>query len=631
MTFQPLSRVPRLDGLALALLFVGVPLVLFPRMNEVFLLDKALVGCVALVLLLAGMGREGAARLSATPLFRLAAAYLVWMLGASLFTATAPGEVLPAAIPLLLFLGALSTAILSSTGERRKAQAFLKVGAWGVGLLGLGQAFGVDLGISWTATFDGRVFSTLGNPNYLAGYLSLLLPLSLVWVLEASTPGVRWANGALFVLLSSVFVLAAVRGAALALCFGVAAASLLALTRAEGRAWAKSRWRWIAAALAVGLLLGGLVMARQGGWDSFSLQGETARQRLETWGVAWRMVKDRPWVGAGLGQFKVLVPAYQWRGAPRDDAGAVTAPYTLTDHVHNEFLQVGVEGGAVGLLFFLAFWGFVFVSLARSGPWDPQVWARAAALAAVLGLSCSNFPLQLAPVAILAGWMAGLCGGRREDAAGWTPLGRVGWGTGAVLFVGMLWGAGSVALSVAQRDTVGETRLGSDQAAARYAGRLLAMPLPGYRALRSAGDALSQSGSMDSARSLEAYERSLRANPMDPETYLGVATLLYRAGRLDESFARAGEGIALAPNLHGLWFVRGSAAFQMGRPAEAEEAFARASRLGPSHFETWLNLGVARVAQGKKATAKEAWEMALSLKPGDPQATQYLGSVGKGR
>lgn len=623
------------DGIALAVLFAVVPLAFFPRMNDVFVLDKAYLAIAALVFLVAGFGLETRRRLWISPIFKWASVFLGWMLLSSLCTARAPGEILAGSTHLWIFVGALAVALASGPGLHRKAHFFLKAGSWCVGLLGLAQALGLDFGIDWTAKFDNRVFSTFGNPNYLAGYLAVLWPIACVDFLKAVGLRAKVWEAAHLALLTAVFALAAVRGAFLGLGVGLALMAVYGVVRPEGRAlfrrYLKVGWALILVlAIAVAAL-----MARQGGWDSFSLSGETAHQRLETWRVTEKMIQDHPWVGVGLGNFKVQYPSYQWRTQKADPILGVTAPYTVTDHAHNEFLQVMAEGGLPGLVLFLCLWGFALWKLFRRGASGPEGifnWEVAAALGvcgSALGFSFSNFPLQLAPVALIAGWTLASAETRERSHRPPEALGRLtGWSL-AVLGLFLIVITASVTGSVAYRDTVGEAGLENMEPATRYADRLMALSPDRYRVYYESGQAFSQAGSAYIVRMGEAFDQAIRCNPIDPEIRLGKATQLFRTGQFDKALEQADKGLALAPNLHGLQFVRGSALFQLKRYRESEAAFTQASRLLPTDFDTWLNLGVAQVLQGEKTEATQSWAQALVLRPRDVRVIDYLESLEK--
>jgi O-antigen ligase len=89
-------------------------------------------------------------------------------------------------------------------------------------------------------------------------------------------------------------------------------------------------------------------------------------QRLALASVSWRVVKDRPLVGHGLGtwraEFATRVPP-QWQFA----IGRHTSP-------HNEYLHIAAQLGVVAVLIYVGIWLTVFRMgvrqlRARASPW----------------------------------------------------------------------------------------------------------------------------------------------------------------------------------------------------------------------------------------------------------------------
>jgi len=100
--------------------------------------------------------------------------------------------------------------------------------------------------------------------------------------------------------------------------------------------------------LAAVLLAGGMGLAHAAGAlgeraKSASAPG-VASDRVAMWQASLEMVRDRPWLGSGLGTFGLMYPLYQ---LPEDSAPG--QPFA-----HNIFLNVAAEGGVLGLAAFVA-------------------------------------------------------------------------------------------------------------------------------------------------------------------------------------------------------------------------------------------------------------------------------------
>lgn len=86
-----------------------------------------------------------------------------------------------------MYLGLLIFTIILSSSPREEQKKYLGISLVSGGIVclyALFQKIGLDpLSSAYTSRLDvTRIFSTLGNPNYLAGYSLMLIPLSLKFV-----------------------------------------------------------------------------------------------------------------------------------------------------------------------------------------------------------------------------------------------------------------------------------------------------------------------------------------------------------------------------------------------------------------------------------------------------------------
>jgi putative inorganic carbon (hco3(-)) transporter len=247
-----------------------------------------------------------------------------------------------------------------------------------------------------------RIYSTLENPNLLAGYLLPVLPLALVALL--SWPGRARKLFALtaLVLGISALVLTYSRGAWMGLVAEAAVILLLLAVRAT-RAW-PLLWRRLLPLL---LLLGGaallvilvtqveplrvrvmsLVAGRQDSSNNF---------RINVWLAALDMVQARPWLGIGPGNdaFNQIYPLFQ---QPKFNA---LSAYSIP-------LELAVEAGIPGLL---AGIGLLLASLrSATSLWRSDSCFSLPALAAIaviVGLTVQGLTdtIFFRPEVQLSGW-----------------------------------------------------------------------------------------------------------------------------------------------------------------------------------------------------------------------------------
>lgn len=109
------------------------------------------------------------------------------------------------------------------------------------------------------------------------------------------------------------------------------------------------------------------------------------------------MVRQHPVIGFGLGSFATVYPAFDH----------LNSPYTV-NHVHNDYLEIAAESGAVGLLLWLVTLGFCIPSVLKT-PW-------ALGTLAILLHGFTDFPLYRLPVVALAALLFAAANARNASA-----------------------------------------------------------------------------------------------------------------------------------------------------------------------------------------------------------------------
>ena len=202
---------------------------------------------------------------------------------------------------------------------------------------------------------SGDVFGTFMIANGLAGYLIILLPAAFAAAL------VLWrehkATGVVvgLVAIAALVVLGMTRSKGGML-------SLAAVVVAAGVWFVFRRIRGVMAVAALLLMIAVTYFAQTSTDEAalarrnrFSL-GDSAEVRVEYWKGTLGIIKKRPWLGVGPGNFKDHYLAHR------------TPEGSETDYAHNDTLEVAAEMGLVGLLIYLAIWVTWFAELRRSPP-----------------------------------------------------------------------------------------------------------------------------------------------------------------------------------------------------------------------------------------------------------------------
>lgn len=212
--------------------------------------------------------------------------------------------------------------------------------------------FGVDISdMKWV---DGeafpelrkRVFSTLENPNILAGYLDVMICLALGVFAKITGHTRKIIFIVAIAMLTACLAMTYSRGAFLTLAIIFVVYGFL------------QDWR----ILILFALLTGLIIYNDANFLNriLSVFTETTDSseglRIGIWVSTISMIADHPFIGVGWGAYKAVYPQYNYYLADPD---------IVIYHAHNLFLQTAAEVGIVGMLaFFWYFFGTMFMSLA---------------------------------------------------------------------------------------------------------------------------------------------------------------------------------------------------------------------------------------------------------------------------
>jgi O-antigen ligase len=254
----------------------------------------------------------------------------------------------------------------------------------------LGPQAALNAGQGYLTLYQGtvlRAYGTFGHPNQLAGYLILILPVAVVELVHGGSWRSRLFPGVCLLAMFAALLLTFSRGAWLGLGLAGAALFLALVPRAR---W----WRYLAAgAVALVLLYAGM-RALPGSGDlvaqravSFQHpdQEDSVHFRRVCLQTAVKMFKEHPFVGFGAGEYE--------RNIRRFFDERYYAWDAINKHIHNLYMQILVETGALGLLGFLLWLGYWLAV-----PWQrfrslPPGYGRAllgAILAGVLAFLINN-------------------------------------------------------------------------------------------------------------------------------------------------------------------------------------------------------------------------------------------------
>lgn len=206
-----------------------------------------------------------------------------------------------------------------------------------VGLIGLYQyVVGVPIDSAWVDVANNpdikaRVYSVFGNPNILAEYLIMTIPLSvsLFWYTK------KIGKKILFLATSGILILALVFTSSRGGWLGFAVSALIFILLVEKRL--------LLSIIPIGIagiyFLPDSIMRRIVSIGNFADSSNS--YRIKMWQIAMEIIKDHPLAGVGFGHipFKETFETY-----------IRTMP---TYHAHNTYLEIAAELGIPGLIAFL--------------------------------------------------------------------------------------------------------------------------------------------------------------------------------------------------------------------------------------------------------------------------------------
>ena len=256
--------------------------------------------------------------------------------------------------------------LAAAPAQRSKLVGALLLGGVLNAAYGLLQASGHDI-MPWTEDFGGRAAGLLGNPNYLGGHLALLLPLALALALDSrSGAGVRWARWALALLLAAALFASQTRGAWAGAAVGCTL--VLVLAHRLGTDLLRRNRAPLLAVAALLLLGGGAFMLRhpqalQRVADVLQGQDREAGRRVFLMHKTAQLAAEHPLFGVGPGNYRIWFASVEVKGlAPQD---YLSQDYILSEHGHNDFLQMAADSGVLAALLWAALLWLVLSALWR--------------------------------------------------------------------------------------------------------------------------------------------------------------------------------------------------------------------------------------------------------------------------
>jgi putative inorganic carbon (HCO3(-)) transporter len=230
-----------------------------------------------------------------------------------------------------------------------------------IGIYAIFQKLGVDplFKIYNTDLFEGRVFSTLGNPGYLGQFITLVLFIGGYLFISSKSKLLKLFYGIAEILLLGVLLLTETRAALIALfiCF------LLLLVRYRILIWKQIKRINLAIVITLIVLVVFLSSLLFFSVDINRLTSfRSLNSRFEIWQGTIELISERPVIGYGEETFYIHAPEII-------NKTFLTLEENLNisiDRIHNEFLHVTYSYGIFQGILYLIFFGFLIYNFFKT-------------------------------------------------------------------------------------------------------------------------------------------------------------------------------------------------------------------------------------------------------------------------
>lgn len=468
------------------------------------------------------------------------------------------------------------------------------------------QYSGIDLPIMKNAKFV--ILGTLGSPGMLGGYFSICCVISYHYFVCSKGRIKSIFTAFLFLLFLSVSAATLSRTSIISIAGGLAGyfAVSLFLKKSFSARFTKS-----AAGIFVTILLAAAVLIPSTGIYNYAVnsnkdvksyffnryKSNSALQRRLIWKSALEIINEKPMLGAGAGSFFYEYPKAQAKvleGRELTGAFPRIAANRIASYAHNDYLQIAAESGIPGLICFLMFPFFSFISLYRK---------------------CKNkdpFALNYAPV-LFSGILAVMIQALFDFPSYMPATALIFW-----LFLGSCH-----IKSYSSKPAHGTLNVKARFSIYAISGILaftVLMPLISAINLSVANKSL-VSGDVYKAK--ESLENALAYDPSEPEIYASLGRLERIKGNFSQSSKYYDKALSLS-NHPSHYYGKGMSAFLSGNLEEAKISFYSVLEIDPRSTDAMLAMALIYMESEDTRNSSEMLRNILVVDPANKEALNYL-------
>jgi len=223
-----------------------------------------------------------------------------------------------------------------------------------VSIYGIFQFLGIDFLNLYKDWFKGyyQIFSTAGNPNFLAGYLAITFPFLISYVLTTKKKILKIVIPMMGLFMFTCLILTFSRSGYLAFIISIFIFIILYLIfkKVGNKSYPSSKIIFSLCMLIMVIIIISSTVLSYNPYLKYKIICMVTQRsaRIHIWEGAIRMIAKKPLGGFGLGTFVVNFPDYRPKILLRFHPPKVA----YIKHAHNHFLEVWTEAGLWGIFSF---------------------------------------------------------------------------------------------------------------------------------------------------------------------------------------------------------------------------------------------------------------------------------------
>jgi len=259
-------------------------------------------------------------------------------------------------------------------------------------------ALSQKLGITSSNNIDFNITGSFGNPGQLGGYIAICCVITICLLNNAIRNKEKLSILLLFigsVIQCCGLYLADSRAGLVGLMIGIAVAFISYFLPVI------KKYKTISVVtLGLVVVFGSLLI--------YNYRSASADARLLIWEVSANMIADKPLLGHGTGSFVEKYMLYQADYFEKNPVSDFLLVADNAAYPYNEFINITIQNGIVGLLLVVLLFYLAFASRSRN------VWTRMfkAGLATLLGFSMFSYPSEVFPLLLFYPLLVGGIGGK---------------------------------------------------------------------------------------------------------------------------------------------------------------------------------------------------------------------------